>query len=156
MGCKAGVRPNKCTVSLKYCTTEVVAHGLCKGKCTCSRCVQLIPFALDSQTFWNFSTTFCIPHLPQDHSRSFRKQPLSLPYCFCLFFPPFPPFSFRVLFWLHRAHLINLLSDSLCWSVISSTLHNPDIKCSSWQVEHLFQKKNSGLCFSCICRNHCN
>lgn len=106
--------------------------------------------------FWNVSMSFCLPPLPQDHNRILRNQLLSLPYCFSLFFLPFSSFLFRVLFWLHAAHLINPLSDSLCWSVISSTLHNPDIKCCSWQVEHLFQKKNSGLCFSCICRNHFN
>lgn len=38
-----------------------------------------------------------------------------------LFFSPFPCFLFQIFFWLHGAHLINLLSDSLCWSVILST-----------------------------------
>lgn len=149
-----GVRPNKHRVCPEYCIAKVGAHELCKGKYTCSGCVQFPPLALDSQTFWNLSVTVQIAHLPQDHNRRLRKQLLGLPYCFPLFFSPlFPCFLFQVLY---GAHLINLLSDSLCWSVISSTLHNPDIKCCSWQVEYLFQKKNLGLCFSCVCRNHYN
>lgn len=71
--------------------------------------------------FWNVSMSFCLPPLPQDHNRILRNLLLSLPYCFSLFFLPFPSFLFRVLFRLHGAHLINPLSDSLCWSVISST-----------------------------------
>lgn len=101
-----GVRPNKYRVCPEYCIAKVGAHELCKGKCTCSGCVQFPPLALDSQTFWNLSVTFQITHLPQDHNRRLRKQLLGLPYCFPLFFSPY----FLVSYFKYFMEHISLIS----------------------------------------------